>query len=36
MRVLGAAEIRALAPMPQLIDSLREAFPNPPKSPGAR
>src|SRR6185312_14455845 len=34
MRVLGAAEIRALAPMPQLIDSLREAFRNPPKSPG--
>ena len=34
MRVLGAAEIRALAPMPSLIEALREAFRNPPTSPG--
>jgi ornithine cyclodeaminase len=32
MRVLGAAEIRALAPMPRLIESLREAFRDPPPS----
>lgn len=34
MRVLGAAEIRALAPMPQLIECLRETFRNPPNPPG--
>ena len=33
MRVLGAAEIRALAPMPRLIECLREAFRDPPDSP---
>lgn len=33
MRVLGAAEIRSLAPMPRLIESLREAFRDPFKSP---
>jgi ornithine cyclodeaminase len=32
MRVLGAAEIRALTPMRQLIECLREAFRNPPES----
>ncbi|MGH8179727.1 MAG: ornithine cyclodeaminase family protein, partial [Steroidobacteraceae bacterium] len=32
MRVLGAAEIRALAPMPRLIEALREAFRDPPAS----
>jgi ornithine cyclodeaminase/alanine dehydrogenase-like protein (mu-crystallin family) len=32
MRVLGAAEIRALAPMPRLIEALREAFRDPPES----
>jgi ornithine cyclodeaminase len=32
MRVLGAAEIRALAPMPRLIEALREAFRDPPDS----
>jgi ornithine cyclodeaminase len=32
MRVLGAAEIRALAPMPRLIEALREAFRDPPGS----
>jgi ornithine cyclodeaminase len=31
MRVLDAAEIRALAPMPRLIECLREAFRDPPK-----
>jgi ornithine cyclodeaminase len=34
MRVIGAAEIRALAPMPQLIASLREAFRESPHAPG--
>lgn len=34
MRVLGAAEIRSLAPMPRLIECLREAFHHPPVSPG--
>jgi ornithine cyclodeaminase len=34
MRVLGAAEIRSLAPMPRLIECLREAFRDPPVSPG--
>jgi alanine dehydrogenase len=34
MRVLDAAEIRELAPMPRLIDCLREAFRDPPHSPG--
>jgi ornithine cyclodeaminase len=29
--VLGAAEIHALAPMPRLIESLRETFRNPPQ-----
>jgi ornithine cyclodeaminase len=33
MRVLDAAEIRALAPMPRLIECLREAFRDPPKPP---
>jgi len=33
MRVLDAAEIRALAPMPQLIECLREAFRDPPRPP---
>ena len=32
MRVLGAAEIRALAPMARLIEALREAFRDPPAS----
>lgn len=32
MRVLNAAEIRALAPMPRLIEALREAFRDPPDS----
>jgi ornithine cyclodeaminase len=32
MRVLGAAEIRELAPMPRLIEALREAFRDPPDS----
>ncbi|HEX8756350.1 MAG TPA: ornithine cyclodeaminase family protein [Steroidobacteraceae bacterium] len=34
MRVLGTAEIRSLASMPRLIDCLREAFRDPPVSPG--
>src|SRR5690242_12203616 len=34
MRVLDAAEIRALAPIPRLIDALREAFRDPPNTPG--
>lgn len=34
MRVLGAADIRALAPMPRLIESLRETFRDPPNAPG--
>lgn len=34
MRVLDAAEICALAPMPRLIECLREAFRDPPDSPG--
>jgi ornithine cyclodeaminase/alanine dehydrogenase-like protein (mu-crystallin family) len=34
MRVLGAAEIRALAPMPRLVEALREAFRDPPNPPG--
>jgi alanine dehydrogenase len=34
MRVLDAAEIRSLAPMPRLIDALRETFRDPPNSPG--
>lgn len=34
MRVLGAAEVRTLAPMPRLIERLREAFRNPPAAPG--
>ena len=33
MRVLDAAEIRALAPMPRLIECLREAFRDPPTPP---
>jgi ornithine cyclodeaminase len=33
MRVLDAAEIRTLAPMPRLIECLREAFRDPPKPP---
>src|SRR5579872_5271571 len=33
MRVLGAAEIRTLAPMPRLIECLREAFRNSPNPP---
>jgi alanine dehydrogenase len=34
MRVVGAAEIRSLVLMPRLIECLREAFRNPPISPG--
>lgn len=34
MRVLGAAEIRALAPMGKLVECLRETFRNPSESPG--
>src|SRR5512146_419790 len=34
MRVLDAAEIRQLAPMPRLIECVREYFRNPPSSPG--
>ena len=34
MRVFGASEIRALAPMPRLVESLREAFRDPPNPPG--
>lgn len=33
MRVIDAAEIRALAPMPRLIECLREAFRDPPNPP---
>ena len=33
MRVLDAAEIRALAPMPRLVECLREAFRDPANSP---
>lgn len=36
MRVLGAAEIRDLAPIPQLIECLRETFRNPPSPPERR
>lgn len=34
MRVFGASEIRSLAPMPRLIECLREAFRDPSASPG--
>lgn len=34
MRVFDAAEILALAPMPRLIECLREAFRDPPNPPG--
>ncbi len=34
MHVLGASEIRALAPMPRLIECLREAFRTPSVTPG--
>lgn len=34
MRVLGTAEIRALAPMSRLIEGLREVFRDPPDAPG--
>lgn len=33
MRVIDAAEVRALAPMPRLIECLREAFRDPPHPP---
>lgn len=34
MRVLGAADISALASMPRLIECLRDAFRDPPNAPG--